>query len=308
MNSSKYNVAILIALNSFALGHGAIGHQRESTETLTIQAYDVALLPPVAPTLRAEINQLRGLMRKNAGDPFREPSQVYVDLASRLVEYGELVGQTLLWDYINEPPSVKGHAADPNLQLIVEGFRSDNGEEKLNLMTTLHDDPTLVRWMLPMMRHRLAFFNEAISKGRTSEFVSMGEIGVMELIFFSHGEMADIEEFRAMIGRAARAGFQEQLYGDYPSGKKLMEAATYTRTLCGLHPCPYYVKVARSVVAQGGRATPALERALKWRREEMPTSDSLRGPETRLALILVAILIFAALVLGIFWYRKQRSH
>lgn len=170
-----------------------------------------------------------------------EVSSAYLKAVSRFIEFGELAGQAMIWDYLEEPdPVVPAKRGTFELAPAISFVVSQNGQKKQELLIQLGDDPTLVRWLLPILRVRMESFKQAISEGRINETISLSEIAGIESYLYKHGETADLQELESIIRSLADHGFEQKLFKAYRSVSEGASEIAEARRIYKLHARPYY--------------------------------------------------------------------
>ncbi|MFM2166860.1 MAG: hypothetical protein RIS79_1231 [Verrucomicrobiota bacterium] len=251
---------------------------------------DASLLPPVDEQTRLEVKQLIAEMRRNAPEPGASTTSLplgYTRPATRLVQLGELVGQSLVWDYLVEPEVVdKQKLGSSNLddfnaaQSVV---LSQNGDVKREVLMRLHNDPGLSQWLLPLLRLRMAWLERAIDESRTLQVVSTSEIGGLEGYLNAHGTESDIDTLNRIVARLREAHFGESTLKVWLSPDKQRNEIKEARRLLALHSNPYFMGIARVLKAHGVEvAVPSVsspQETLAPRIAQLPPSK--KAPEAK---------------------------
>lgn len=202
------------------------------------------LLPPVDEATRRKVRELREIIRENCPEPRSEPSPAYLTAAKELVRYGETTGQAMVWDYLEEPEAldpVKLGTGDRTASIAVLVLQ--NGQKKQEILMLLGDDPTLVQWILPLLRVRMAWFEKAISENRIFEVISLAEIAGIEAYLYRHGEYSDLEALHQVIEGLQRGNFERKLFAKYPSLASQAGEIAEERRIHKLHARPYYQRI-----------------------------------------------------------------
>lgn len=202
------------------------------------------LLPPVDEATRAKVQELRQIMRESCPEPVSKPPPAYFTAARELVEYGEKVGQAMVWDYLIEPEAidpVKLGTGDRDASIAV--LVSRNGQHKQELLMLLRDDPSLAQWLLPLLRVRIEWFEHSIKEGKTNEVISPSEIGGIQAYLYVHGEKSDLEAIYDIVDRLRAIGFEPRIFARHPTLESQAAEIAEARRIHKLHARPYYQRM-----------------------------------------------------------------
>lgn len=179
------------------------------------------VLPPVSPEIKHEVRQLWKKMLDNSPDlelGERKLHAEYVRPAEKFISLGEVVGQVLVWDYLEEPETLDLSQIEiEERPAHISSMVSQNGQVKDRLLTRLGHDPTLEKWILPMLRVRMEWFENAIAEGHINEVISSTEMGGIGGYLYSHGDRADLEKYYHLINGLRKANFEPSLFKNHPT-------------------------------------------------------------------------------------------
>jgi hypothetical protein len=277
-----------------------------------------AVLPPVDEPTRQEIKQLIAEMRRNAPEPGSSLDSLslgYVGPATRLVQLGELVGQSLVWDYLVEPEVVDkqklGSTSIDDFNAAQSVVVSQNGDFKRGVLIRLHNDPGLTQWLLPMLRMRMTWLEQAINEGRILQVVSTSEIGGLDGYLSAHGTELDIDTLNRIVARLRELKFEESTLKVWLTPEKQRVETSEARRLLTLHAKPYYMGIAMVLKSRGIEvATPSAANttqapslvqttAPKKAPEEKPASSASEEPTSSMQWSIIVVLMVAAI--GLLW-------
>jgi len=112
--------------------------------------------------------------------------------AETIVRLGDNAAKAMIWMYAEDPP-----------RLSYQDFRT--GRTKSKLIVDLIDDGNVAKWLVPLLRHRLAWAEAVFRQGRIDQtWFSADEFGDIEGYLAIHGTDEDLrrayqlqDEFRA---------------------------------------------------------------------------------------------------------------
>ena len=217
-----------------------------------------SVLPPVDEATRQLVKQLITEARKNAPEPGTSLDSLplgYVRPATRLVQFGALVGQSLVWDYLIEPEAVdKQKLGSSNLDdfnAAQSAVVSQNGDLKREVLMRLHTDLGLTKWLLPILRLRMSWLERSIDEDCILQVVSTSEIGGIGGYLNAHGTESDIETLNRIVARLRKVDFEQSTLKVWlPPDKQRIEIAE-SRRLLALHAKPYYMGFATVLKSRG---------------------------------------------------------
>lgn len=220
-----------------------------------------------------EIKALYEQLDKNAPDPTAKPitlSGEYIEVASRLVALGEQVGQALVWGYLVEPERVDplkvGSPHREDFEAAQAGVVARNGDEKRTILMRLRDDPDLSRWLVPLLRVRMAWFEQAIDQGHFREVISTSEIAGIEGYLYAHGTSADIEQLNEIVRRLRQLGFAERTLSVWLSPEEQLRWIAMAKENLETHASPFISRLelilkTHGVILEARTSSGAPERA-----------------------------------------------
>lgn len=229
------------------------------------------VLPPVSAAIRQEVANIWKDIRANARGLGEKPSPLFVQAAARFVAMGEIAGQAMVWDYLEEPELFDPAKARPDeREYITSILVSNNGSGKHELLMKLSDDPTLVKWLLPMLRVRMGWLEKTITEGKINETISISELGGISAYLNCQGTDQDLERLDGIIRSVAKAGYFPQYFATYPSLAEQASEIANIRRITKLHARPYFTRFLTSLPSteSGVIASPAK------RVNEVPNADS----------------------------------
>jgi hypothetical protein len=213
---------------------------------------DTTLLPPVSPEARSKIKELYEEMRANAPEPGAlNPtlSPAYIKAASSLVALGSQVGQSLIWEYIIEPevvdPQKMGSSNADNFNAAQRVMVSQNGNAKRDVLMRLRDDPELSRWLLPLLRRRMEWFETAIDENRIFEVISTSEVAGIEGYLYAHGTPPDVATLNRIVARLREVGFEENTLKVWLHPDEQSRWIARAKENLAMHSSPFYMGLVR---------------------------------------------------------------
>lgn len=179
------------------------------------------VLPPVTPQIKQEVRQLWKIMGDNSPNielGQSKPNAEYVQAAEKFIKLGELAGQVLVWDYLKEPETLDLSQIGTEERSASIGIMvSQNGQLKDKLLTRLGFDPTLEKWILPMLRVRMEWFEKAIAEEHINEVISPTEMGGIGGYLYCHGDKMDLEKYYHLIDGLRKANFEPRFFKNHPT-------------------------------------------------------------------------------------------
>ena len=114
----------------------------------------------------------------------------------------------MVWQYLKEPPIEPAPTPEDLRNEEVVGIIAHiKGQYRGNLLLKLSIDPSLAKWLLPLIRQRMKWMTGEIERGRTAASVSMSEFSGIQVYFYRQGTVADLASLEALFDQVLKAGF-----------------------------------------------------------------------------------------------------